>query len=161
MRILLGVLLFLTALPSHSITGFKPPDQLINPLIDELLSDAESLLSLKIPEERPEVILTTKDQLVKAYCENRNVCNVAAVTDNKTGKIYLDIGLELNNVYNVSLLYHELIHFIQVKNKLYDHLNDCERWALSEMHAYKAQSQWLIVHGFRGFRVPDLSDQCH
>jgi hypothetical protein len=161
MRHLLAALLILTSLPTYAIDGYKPPDQFINPLIDDLLSEIKLLLDLKIPENRPEVYLTNKEQLMNAYCENKKSCGVAAVTDKDTGIIYLDAMMEFNNVYNASIFYHELVHYVQVKNNMFVGLSECERWAASEMHAYRAQSSWLEYHGARGFKVPDLSAQCH
>lgn len=160
MRQFIAALLLLLALPSYAIEGFKPPDQLINPLVDGLLDEIQLLLDLKIPTERPLIFLTSKEEIVKSYCDTTDKCNVVAVTDNKTGIIYLDAMMEFNNVYNVSILYHELVHFVQIKNNMFSNLTDCKKWAASEMHAYKAQSDWLIYHNVRGFKVPDLSVQC-
>lgn len=160
MRHLIAALGVILAFPAYALDGFKPPDQLINPLVDELLLEINQLLKLNIPEERPEVYLSSRDQIVKAFCDNDKPCNVAAVTDNKSGIIYLDTKLELNSIHNVSILYHELVHFIQIKNNMFSSLSECHKWAAAEMHAYKAQSDWLIYHGMKGFPVPDLSKQC-
>lgn len=159
MRVFLVALLFLYTSSAYSITGYKPPDQLYGPLINQLLEEIKVLLGLEVPSEQPQVLVTTREQLVEAYC-NKDVCNVAAVTDSKSGIIYIDSKLELGNIYNVSILYHELVHFVQIKKGMFVNLNDCERWAAAEMHAYKAQSDWLQYHDVRGFNVPDLTIQC-
>lgn len=160
MRHLLAAALLIYALPSYAITGYRPPDEFIGPLVDNLLEDMKTILQISLPLERPTIYLTNREQIMEAYCEAKYRCNVVAVTDNKTGVIYLDAKTELNNIYSVSVLYHELVHFVQIKNNMFNNLDDCNRWAASEMHAYKAQSDWLIYHNMRGFKVPDLSQQC-
>lgn len=160
MRLLLAVVLLLTSLPTAAITGFKAPEPMIRPLVQELLEEASLLLKINIPSEFPIIYLASREEIINEFCKENEPCSVVAITDGNTGIIYLDAKMELNNIYNVSVLYHELIHFLQVKNNMFVNLEGCHKWAAAEMHAYKAQSQWLNHHLKPGFRVPDLNAQC-
>ena len=160
MRKLIAVILLLMPQLSFAIEGIPYPEALIKPLMESLLQDIKNNTTFRVPEERPKVFFSSIVQLSKAYCNLEEPCNVAAVTDSDTGNIYIRSNIALNNTFNISIFYHELIHFIQIKNNMYRDLKGCYKWAAAETQAYKAQSDWLTYKGFKGFVVPDLAIHC-
>jgi len=159
MRSFIAAALISISLPVYGVQGVKAPPA-FDSLISLLLDDIRTILSISITSENPSVYFADNREIAEAYCRPNEQCNVVAITDEKTGVIYITSGLELNNPYNVSILFHELVHFVQVKNKMFDNLDGCERWAAAEHHAYSAQSNWLRHNNLPGFKVPNFSEKC-
>lgn len=130
-------------------------------LVIPLLSEVTAITGLSLPDERPKVYLASRHAIEEAYCsEERKDCHVAAITDDDTGDIFLSPVLLQINVLTASVIFHELVHWAQIKNKMFVNEPSCLHWAKSEMHAYGAQSKFLEKHTGNGFEVPDLLSQC-
>jgi hypothetical protein len=162
MRLILVLCLLYTAVSNAMDIERKPLpavfyQRIIAPLIPEVLE----LTRLPLPPDPPVIYLSTRQTIQGLYCrdEYKN-CAVAAVTDDKTGEITLSQELLSLNTITVSVIFHELVHWAQVKNHMFEDEADCAHWAKSEMHAYTAQSRFLIIHTGHGLTVPNLLEQC-
>ena len=137
------------------------PDIYYANVIAPLLPVIEEITRLPVPHELPVVYLAPREYIEKLYCSPKTAyCGVAAVTDELTGEITLSSGLSPGNLLGISVIFHELVHWAQIKNHLFDDEADCAHWAKREMHAYTAQSRFLDAHGVHGFHVPDLLSSC-
>lgn len=129
-------------------------------MIQNLLPELEEILAEPLPQEQPSISLAPAEQLQRLYCADNTACGVAAVTNRETGEIILQDSFIPNTLFAVSIVFHELVHWVQVKKHKYRDLDDCHRWAMMEMEAYHAQSRFLQRHGHRSFSVPNLTHQC-
>lgn len=137
------------------------PPIMYDNVIRTLMTEVTTMSGLPLPAEEPRVYLTSRHSIEENYCnESRKDCHVAAITDDETGEIYLSPVLLQINVLTASVIFHELVHWAQVKNHTFANEPDCFHWAKSEMHAYTAQSKFLEKHTGQGFEVPNLLDQC-
>lgn len=125
-----------------------------------LLNDLKTILDTDLPDKNPEVYIASIEEIQKAYCASDIPCNVAAITNRNTGVIIMTTGFIPNNLISVSILFHELVHWVQVKKGMFKDEPECLFWAKSEMHAYKAQSKFIEKNGGRPFDVPDLTKKC-
>jgi len=163
MRRCLVLLLLLTVSISNAkdIEREPLPEVFYQRIINTLIPEVLELTRLPTPLEPPVIYLAPREYIQSLYCrEDTKNCGVAAVTDDKTGEITLSQELLSYNIITISVIFHELVHWAQVKNHLFEDEADCAHWAKSEMHAYTAQSRFLIVHTGRGFAVPNLLEQC-
>lgn len=152
----------ITPVYAQNIDKAPLPPFLYEQLIKPLLQEVPEITKLNLPKEEPKVFISSRESIEELYCKNgKNTCHVAAVTDDKTGEILLSPALIMQiNVFTASVVFHELVHFTQIKNHLFENESNCKHWAKSEMHAYTAQSNFLIKHGVSGFEVPNLLRQC-
>lgn len=163
MRIFITVMLSLltTTIYAQDLDKIELSPLLYENLITPLLVEVIEISGLKMPTDKPIVYIAHRHQIQKVYCtDNTTNCTVAAITDEETGEIYLSHALLQTNLFTVSVIFHELVHFVQIKNKLFQEYSGCVYWAKSEMHAYSLQSKFLVKHGTNGFVVPNLLDQC-
>jgi hypothetical protein len=66
----------------------------------------------------------------------------------REGKIFLDERLHPeSDLYDRSVLLHELMHYVQDVNVAYGAEVNCDRWYLREVEAYTAQQQFLSASG--------------
>lgn len=139
-------------------------DRLMRPLhqalITNLLPELVEITSETLPPDMPQVRVAPAEELQRLYCAEKTACGVAAVTNRETGEIILQDSFIPNTLFAVSIVFHELVHWLQVKKGKYRDLNDCTRWAMMEMEAYHAQARFLRRHGHPGFAVPNLTHQC-
>jgi hypothetical protein len=162
MRILafLALFFFTCAGYSQEITKIKISQNIYDATVKYLLEDVRLILDTDLPSEQPEIYIAPITAIQDAYCEEKRHCNVAAVTDRKTGEIVMSTGFIPNNLISVSILFHELVHWVQVKKGMFKNESECMLWAKSEMHAYQAQSKFVAKYDGKGFEVPDLTEQC-
>ena len=107
--------------------------------------DVEKILKVKAPNEKPKIMVAPREKIKELYCEDLNKCNVVAVTNRETGEIIVSEGFIPNNAFSVSILFHELVHWFQVKHKMFTTESDCLNWSKAEIHAYKAQANgWKV-----------------
>jgi len=157
------VLLLLTVSISNAkdIEREPLPEVFYHRIIEPLIPEVLELTRLPAPLDPPVVYLAPRDYIRSLYChEDVLNCGVAAITDDKTGEITLSQELIMTNIVTISVIFHELVHWAQVKNHLFENEADCAHWAKSEMHAYTAQSRFLILHTGHGLAVPNLLEQC-
>jgi riboflavin synthase len=153
----------LLATPSQAedISRTPVPPMFYQAVIEPLIPEVTAITRLPVPPDMPNVYMASRQSIEQAYCGNaKHDCHVAAITDDKTADIVISPALLQVNLFTASVIFHELVHWAQVKNHMFTDEADCAHWAKSEMHAYTAQSRFLESHGGRGFAVPDLLAQC-
>lgn len=158
---LLALLLMVPAALAQQLEARPLPQIYYSNLIKPLMEEIKTLTRLPLPRSQPRVFLADRRAIEQIYCPQQlHDCHVAAITDDKTGDIILSPELLQINVYTASVVFHELVHWAQVKNHLFAQDRGCVHWARSEQHAYTAQSRFLELHGARPLTVPDLMAQC-
>lgn len=161
--LVLALLIFTTGAAAEQ--DVKINKQPINPVLYQanilpLLEDLESMLNIDLKGEKPVIYVASLEEVAKVYCPDNEKCSIAAVTDRNTGEIYITLGLIINNLGAASVVFHELVHWVQVKQGWWKEDSDCVRWAKQEMHAYKMQSLWLVSNGGKPFQIENLIAQC-
>jgi len=114
---------------------------------------AHSTSHYKLPDKAPEIHLTTLEKLREIACPNGKKCSPKALQ--VKDKIYLDETLDMSDIHNAAILYHEYIHVLQYANK--GEAKDCEEWLAREYEAYGLQNYVLQRAGVRGVILPSLS----
>jgi hypothetical protein len=101
---------------------------------------AHSVSGYPLPEKAPAIHIISQVELSKlAGCEG--VCNIMGMVDNE-GVVYVVKELDFSNPLHASVLFHELVHYLQWVNK--GPLDGtCEVWMEREMEAFKLQ--WLVL----------------
>jgi len=62
--------------------------------------------------------------------------------------VYIDEAMRpLTNRYHQSILFHELVHHVQVENGSHAEHGDCHRWGKRENEAYALQNRFLLALG--------------
>jgi prolipoprotein diacylglyceryltransferase len=103
-----------------------------------------------IPEKAPTVRVTTQEVLREVCrCGYPNV--KGAYLD---GTVYIDQGLDFGEPLSVSILYHELIHYIQAQKSGPTH--GCEMSMEREREAYGLQTTFLWKYFQVRFHPPAL-----
>lgn len=165
MRIFITLVLLVLSSTGHTQQDIKMTKIPLNPvlynaMVEPMVKDLEKLLNIDLGPDRPKIYMAPREQIAEAYCEGNTNCSVAAVTDRRTGEIYMTLGFAPNNLMMSSILFHEIVHWAQVKNGWWKNDPDCVRWAKQEMQGYRLQSVWLVMNGGRAFEIPNLMDQC-
>lgn len=158
--ILLAVLVVGPASHAYEINKREMPKPIYEAVVGTLLPELSQILNMPLPADPPKISIASAQEIQKAYCKEDESCSVAAITNRDTGEIVLHEGFIPNNLFSVSILVHELVHWVQVKNQWFADQKDCDKWAMQEMQAYHVQAQWLSKHGHPGFHVPNLRAQC-
>lgn len=154
------MLFFVSTGHAQEITKTELPKIIYDNTVEQLLRDVKEILDVELPDEKPKIYVASIEQIRNVYCEEKTHCNVGAITDRTNGDIILNVGFLPNNLYTVSILFHELVHWVQVKNKMFENETECMFWAKSEMHAYQAQSKFIEKNGGRPFEISDLTLEC-
>jgi hypothetical protein len=162
MRLLIVLLILASGVSNaKDIVRTPLPDIFYQRVIVPLIPQVLEITRLPTPPELPTIYLASRQDIQSLYCSlDTPNCGVAAVTDDKTGEITLSQELIMANLITVSVIFHELVHWAQIKNHLFEDEADCAHWAKSEMHAYTAQSRFLMLNGAHGLIVPNLLEQC-
>ena len=113
---------------------------------------AHSTTHYKLPDVAPEIHLTTKDKLREMVCPGKT-CDVKALQVRE--KIYLDETLDMSDIQNAAILYHEAVHFLQWANR--GEAKDCAEWLQRELEAYAMQNHVLEKAGARRIQMPALA----
>lgn len=113
---------------------------------------AHSTSGYKLPATAPEIHLVPLQSLRDKVCPGKE-CAVHALQ--VRDRIYLDQDLDMSDVYNASILFHENVHFLQYANK--GEAKDCKEWLEREIEAYGLQNHVLEKAGARHLKMPALS----
>lgn len=113
---------------------------------------AHSTSHYKLPATAPEIHLVSPQKLRDMVCPGRE-CTVHGLQ--VQDKIYFDDSLDMADVYNASILYHETVHFLQWVNR--GDAKDCAEWMEREVEAYGLQNHVLEKAGARHLKMPPLS----
>ncbi len=64
--------------------------------------------------------------------------------------VYLSNDLSINqDMFDRSIVLHELVHYVQYRYKLTEQGSDCLTWKAREAQAYKIQYEWLRLNKVR------------
>ena len=98
----------------------------------------------------PEITFLPQEQLEELACPGSACRNAHGLFSYKDSAIYMGLDNDVyNNLYDRSILLHELVHYIQHHQEKPRLENDCETWKAREVQAYGIQYRWLRHH-----RVP-------
>jgi hypothetical protein len=114
-------------------------------LVDSLLDTIVKLSDYKKPSATPRVSKVSRAEIERTVCNGP--CPVKAWHVPGEG-IFLDDSLmpETNLVHR-SILFHELVHYLQEANGADASMDECERWLHREREAYGLQNQYLGLIG--------------
>lgn len=114
-------------------------------LLPALLSALDQLSRYARPVSVPEIYRVPHEELQRMVCG----APCAALATYRSGEgIYLDDKLKPEtNLFDRSVLLHELVHYLQDMNNEHGDMKPCERWYHREQEAYAIQKRFLITVG--------------
>jgi hypothetical protein len=116
-------------------------------LIPSLLESLNQLSKYPKPARLPAVLRVSRDRLEAIGCAGKKPCGVLAIYRPEAG-IYLDERLDPEaNLFDRSVLLHELVHYLQDLHGERSDMRPCERWYYREVEAYAIQKQFLMLVG--------------
>jgi hypothetical protein len=108
-----------------------------------------------MPAVAPEIRLVSNEKLKATICPACKNLGAGFMD----GVIYIDETLDMSNVRTASILFHEMVHFLQWSNK--GPAKNCDEWFDREVVAYQLQNEVLFKAGVRLVQVPyDLRKYC-
>lgn len=112
-------------------------------LIAELFTAIHLLAGYAPPHAAPEIHRVAQAQIEEQFCHAP--CAIRAVYDPALG-VYLDEKLDvINNMFDRSILLHELVHHVQATSGRFDMgSSDCMRRNAAEREAYALQNRYLM-----------------
>jgi hypothetical protein len=115
-------------------------------LVPALMSALDQLSKYPRPAHLPEIFRVPKERLHELACTSSK-CGVLATYQPGEG-IFLDERLEPEtNLFDRSVLLHELVHYLQELNHERGEAKPCERWYYREIEAYAIQKTFLTLVG--------------
>jgi len=115
-------------------------------VVDSLLRLMPALTQYHKPASQPRVFRVTRAQIEKEMCGGR-ACTMRAWYLPDEG-IYLEDNLHPEtDLFDRSVLFHELVHYLQELNPEDAALDMCNRWFQREIQAYGLQNQYLALSG--------------
>jgi len=119
--------------------------QSIPQLVDSLLQTIIGLTNYRKPATAPHVTKISQAEIERTICSGP--CAVKAWYLPEEG-IFLDENLTPEtNLIHRSILFHELVHFVQDVNGEAASLDACHRWLQREQQAYELQYHYLALLG--------------
>lgn len=117
-------------------------------LVDSLFDIIVRLTDYKKPSATPRVFKVSRAEIERTVCSGP--CPVRAWHMPGEG-IFLDDSLtpETDLVHR-SILFHELVHYLQELNGEGASMDECDRWLHREREAYQLQNQYLGLIGNSG-----------
>lgn len=118
-----------------------PNSNLLQELIAELLVAISGLSGYPVPDQPPEVVLLSHQELERMACDRP--CKVYGwFPGGRT--IFLDDRLHpVEETQAAGILVHELVHFLQQENGKFTNRQSCGQWVEREQEAYQIQIRWL------------------
>ena len=114
-------------------------------LVPALLTALDQLSKYPRPAVPPAIFRVSRERLQELVCASR--CGVLATYQPGEG-IFLDERLEPeSNLFDRSVLLHELVHYVQELNHERGDAKPCERWYSREVEAYAIQKTFLTLVG--------------
>jgi hypothetical protein len=112
-------------------------------LLPALLSAIDQLSKYPRPTFVPEIFRVPHERLQELACTSK--CGVLATYQPGEG-IFLDERLKPEtNLFDRSVLLHELVHYVQELNHERGDARPCERWYYREIEAYAIQKSFLML----------------
>lgn len=118
------------------------PDN-VNELIQRMLTAIRKWSPYHADVDMPVVRAVSRDDLHRRLCGGP--CTIRAAYIPGEG-VYYDAEMKpLTNRYHQSILFHELVHHVQVEHGSHADFEECRRWGQRESEAYALQNRYL--HG--------------
>jgi hypothetical protein len=115
-------------------------------LVDSLLRLMPALTRYHRPDLQPAVVRVARAQIQERMCGG-NACSMRAWYLPDEG-IYLEDNLHPEtDLFDRSVLFHELVHYLQELNGEGAALDACNRWYQREIQAYGLQNHYLALSG--------------
>ncbi len=110
-----------------------------------LHAQAEMGVSGAIPN--PPIRFLPQEEIAAQACDN-GCSNVHGWFSYKDHIVYLALDGDIyGNMYDRSILLHELVHYIQDRQGTPRMQNECKTWKAREAQAYEIQYRWLRRNG--------------
>lgn len=119
----------------------------MNQLCLSLLAIAAQLGGYNLPTDCPQIVPITQAELQSQVCPGRN-CPVMGVYRYGEEALLIDKANDLQDHYARSVIVHELIHFLQDRNKETSD-DSCKAQLTRESVAFWVQEQFLKRNGIR------------
>lgn len=114
-------------------------------LMPALFSALDQLSKYPRTTQVPPIYRVSHERLEEMACTSK--CGVLATYRPGEG-IFLDESLKPEtNLFDRSVLLHELVHYLQDINHEYADMKDCRRWYFREVEAYAIQKMFLTLLG--------------
>jgi len=114
-------------------------------LMPALVSALDQLSKYHRPVALPEVIRVSHERIEEMVCHAK--CGALAAYRPGEG-IYLDEGLKPEKqLFDRSILLHELVHYVQDLSDEHGDMRPCQRWYQREQEAYAIQKIFLMLTG--------------
>jgi hypothetical protein len=114
-------------------------------LVDRLLRVAEEFVGLPGGLQLPRVTLINGEELHRKLCGGPCTVRAAYVPDEG---LFIDRQLRPDlNAFHQSILFHELVHHVQVVNGMFGASGGCHVWQARESQAYELQNRFLGALG--------------
>ena len=98
-------------------------------------------LGISGPIQPPDIEIIASQQLEQIACPDG--CSEIKGWTTPNNIVYLSADLDMNNSYDRSVIFHELVHHVQYRHKLSIERTDCLTWKAREAQAYQMQIEWL------------------
>jgi hypothetical protein len=133
------------------------PAASIDQVVKQLSLAIDRLSNHKTPKEPPHVYRVPHAELELIVCG----ANCAIKAWYKPGEgIFLDESLKPEtNMFDRSILLHEMVHYFQDMSGYYGRVEGCDRWLHRELNAYEIQNRYLGTIGHPS-RVAYAGNNC-
>jgi len=114
-------------------------------LVPALLGAIDKLSKYPRPETMPEVRRVARERIAELACVRP--CGVRAIYHPGEG-IFMDERMQPEtNLFDRSVLLHELVHYVQDLANERGEMEPCKRWYFREFEAYAIQKRFLMLVG--------------
>jgi hypothetical protein len=112
-------------------------------LVPALLGAIDQLSKYRSPAIQPEIYRVARARIAELACPGP--CSVRAIYHPGVG-IYIDERMQPeSDLFDRSVLLHELVHYVQDLANERGELEPCRRWYFREMEAYAIQKRFLVL----------------
>ena len=117
----------------------------LHELTRHLLRSATRLSKYRMPEANPMVTRVTRAALEARACPSGvGKCGVSAMYQPEIGILMAEDLKPETNLFQRSILLHEMVHYLQDVGQELLTAAPCERWYQRELEAYAVQKQYLV-----------------
>lgn len=117
----------------------------LHELTRHLLRSAARLSKYRMPDASPMVTRVSRAALeAKACPEGAGRCGVSAMYQPELGILMAEDLKPETNLFQRSILLHEMVHYLQDIGQELVAAAPCERWYQRELEAYAVQKQYLV-----------------
>lgn len=124
--------------PAHSAAELRQ-------LAKQLLSSIDHLVRYPRTGAMPDIHSLPQSEVAQQVC--KTTCAVRAGFVAGQGIFLADNLDPFDDIFDRSILVHELVHHLQEQSKSYAHETPCRRWHAREMEAYAVQNTYLVQSG--------------